>query len=291
MTRPFVRIAIGIFALSAVQPALADSRSAPLVSSGEAVGTRFVEVQGGRNFRDVGGYRTADGRHVRWNRLYRSGSLGGLTDAGRTVVDGLGVTAIVDLRSTGERATDRGDWLKSRPGYWTRTYDLAFGDLSKALSNPANATPDKVRAMMAEGYRKTIDEQAQSYRELFLRLGSAKGPVIVNCTAGKDRTGVATALVLRSVGVPYSVVREDFLLSNNAPGMNSLHQGMKSQASGLGMAMSPEVMGLLAGVDGSYLDAAFDQIEKQYGSLDKYLSKRLGLTRTQVAAVRRNLTS
>lgn len=251
---------------------------------------RFILIEGGRNFRDVGGYETTDGRHVRWGRLFRSGSLGGLTDTGRAQVDRLNAAAIIDLRSTSERALDRGDWLKLRRGYWTRTYDLAFGDLSKALSNPANARPDLVRAMMADGYRKTIEEQSASYRELFLRLSSAKSAVIVNCTAGKDRTGVASALVLRAVGVPYETVRKDFLLSNSAPGMDGLHQSMNAQAASIGMKMEPDMMALLAGVDGTYLDAAFDQIDRQYGSLDGYLTQRLGLTRAQLAAVRRNLT-
>lgn len=252
--------------------------------------SRFIIIDGGRNLRDVGGYLTEKGKQVRWGRLYRAGSLGGLTDTGRQTFEQLNTGAIIDLRSTSERAGDRGDWLKARPGYWTRDYDLGFGNLSKIFADPTKVTPDVVRSFMAEGYRKTIDEQATSYRQLFLQLASAKKPVVVNCTAGKDRTGVATALVLRSVGVPYASVRQDFLLSNNAPGMDSLRQSMGKQAAGMGGGMSPEVMGLLSGVDGAYLDAAFDQIEKDYGSLDGYLKRKLGLKSSQLAAVRRNLT-
>ncbi|MFM6933120.1 MAG: tyrosine-protein phosphatase [Novosphingobium sp.] len=284
------RLALTICLAMPLQPALADAAKAPAQASAGQRENRFVLVDGGRNFRDVGGYATSDGRHLRWDRLFRSGSLGSLTDGGRSTVGALNAAAIIDLRSTAERAGDRGDWLKAQNGYWTRDYELGFGNLSKALSDPANAKPEIVRTMMAEGYRQAIDEQSASYRELFLRLASGRGPVIVNCTAGKDRTGVAAALVLRSVGVPYAKVREDFLLSNSAPGMDSLHKAMAGQAARAGMSMSPEVMALLAGVDGSYLDAAFDQIDRKYGSLNGYLTQRLGLTKAQVAAVRRNLT-
>lgn len=273
-----------------LQPALADSAGTPAQTAAAQHGNRFTIVDGGRNFRDVGGYATSDGRQLRWGRLFRAGSLGSLTDNGRSTVGALNAAAIIDLRSTSERAGDRGDWLKAQAGYWTRDYGLGFGNLSKALSDPANAKPEVVRSMMAEGYRQAIDEQAPSYRELFLRLASRRGPVIVNCTAGKDRTGVAAALVLRSVGVPYATVREDFLLSNSAPGMDSLHKAMAGQAASAGMSMSPEVMKLLVGVDGSYLDAAFDQIDRKYGSLDAYLTQRLGLSKSQIIAVRRNLT-
>lgn len=262
---------------------------APQATAAAAENSRFILIEGGRNLRDVGGYRAANGKQVRWGKLYRSGSPGGLTDTGRQTLDHLGLGAIIDLRSTSERAGDRGDWLKSRPGYWTRDYDLGFGNLSKAFADPAKINADVVRGFMAEGYRKTIDEQAGSYRELFLRLGSAKKPVLVNCTAGKDRTGIATALVLRSIGVPYTTVKQDFLLSNNAPGMDSLRQSMGSQARAMGTGMSSEVMALLSGVDGTYLDAAFDQIGKEYGSLDGYLTGKLGLKPSQIAAVRRNL--
>ncbi|PLK26620.1 tyrosine-protein phosphatase [Novosphingobium sp. TH158] len=286
MQSAIIRLALGALALATPQAIIAKS-AAPAAQ--QAAQGRFIAIDGGRNFRDVGGYVTDSGKRVRWQRLYRSGSLGEISDKGRDQVAALKIAAIGDLRSTGERAGDRGDWLKQQRGYWSRDYDLAFGDLSKALSGPGGREPATVRAMMAQGYRKTIEELAPSYRQLFLQLAQGNRPVIVNCTAGKDRTGVATALVLSALGVPYATVRQDFLMSNNAPGMDGLRKGMASQAARLGGAMPPEVIDLLAGVDGAYIDAAFDQITADYGSVDGYLTKRLGLTRNQIAAVRRNM--
>ncbi|MFM5931557.1 MAG: tyrosine-protein phosphatase [Novosphingobium sp.] len=287
--RRLTGISLAILALTCPVSILAEDVAAtPAVAESQRE-SRFIIVDGGRNLRDVGGYKTENGRHVRWQRLFRSGSPGNLTDAGRQVFAQLGAEAIIDLRSTAERKTDRGDWLKSQPGYWTRDYDLGFGNLSSVFADPSKVTGETVRRFMADGYRKTIDEQAPAYRRLFLQLGKAKRPVVVNCTAGKDRTGVATALVLRSLGVPYDTVRQDFLLSNNAPGMDGLRRSMGAQAAGKGSTMPPEVMTLLSGVDGSYLDAAFDEIDRKYGSLDQYLAKGLGLSRADIKAVRRNM--
>jgi protein-tyrosine phosphatase len=136
--------------------------------------------------------------------------------------------------------------------------------------------------MMLNGYRLQPKEQAGSYRELFSRLLSNKGPLIVNCTAGKDRTGVASALVLTALGVPYETVREDYLLSNGAPGMAML----ASSLPGPFASLPPETMRLLAGVDASYLDAAFDQIRKDYGSVDGYLKNELGMGPKQIKLLR-----
>lgn len=250
---------------------------------------RFIAVEGGRNFRDVGGYRTADGQTVRWGRLYRSGSLGNLTAGGMTTLQGLGIRAIIDLRMTGERRRDMSNWLpRSGLGYYTRDYTLGGDERALAAGHMdlGKATPEAIGAMMLTGYRTMPRELAPQYRELFARLmAPGKGAVVVNCTAGKDRTGIATALVLTALGVPYATVREDFLLSNNAPGMNSLQAALSPQYA----ALPPELVRRMIGVEGEWLDAAFAQLTQDYGSVDGYLEKELGVGPREKAALRRRL--
>lgn len=243
---------------------------------------RFVLLEGGRNFRDVGGYRTADGHVVKHNVLYRSGSLGDLTPLGQRRLAGLGLTGIVDLRTTHERQGDTFDLRGASPGYWTRDYDMSMGDMRSVFSDPANLTADKMTAMMAGAYRTMPKEQAPSYRELFARLQDSSGPTVVNCTAGKDRTGIASALVLTALGVPYDAVRRDFLLSNGAPGMETL----QADLSGPLARLPADVVAPLVGVDGSYLDSAFAQIRRDHGSVEGYLDKELGVGPRQIAALR-----
>lgn len=250
---------------------------------------RFIPVEGGRNFRDVGGYRTADGRTVRWGRLYRAGSLGNLTVNGMTTVRGLGIRSIVDLRMTEERQRDMSNWLpRSGMGYYTRDYSLGGNASALAGGRPDTSaiTADGIGALMLSGYRTMPKELAPQYRELFARLiAPGKGAVVVNCTAGKDRTGIASALVLTALGVPYATVRQDFLLSNDAPGMNSLQASLSPQFA----ALPKDVVRRMIGVDGEWLDAAFAQIMQDYGSVDAFLQKELGVGPREKAALRRRL--
>ena len=260
---------------------------APAAVATSAAQERFVAVEGGRNFRDAGGYRTADGHLVKRGALYRSGSLGDVTAQGAAAVKQLNVAAMIDLRSTDERSRDTADLKSTFPGYWSRDYGMSLGDMRSHFPDPAKLTADAMRTMMATAYRSMPKEQAPSYRELFARLIDGKGPVVVNCTAGKDRTGIAAALVLTALGVPYDTVRQDFLLSNGAPGMDTL----KSNLSGPLSSLPADVAAPLIGVDGIYLDNAFDQMRKDYGSVEGYLEKEVGVGPQQIVALRSQMLS
>ena len=283
--KSFRRMVIGL-ALAALSPLpLAAEAPAPTVQAAAVPEhPRFIPMAGGRNFRDVGGYRTADGKSVRWGMLYRSGSLGTLAPEGKMMLAGLHPAAIVDLRTTQERSHDDG-WIAKRPGYWSREYGMSQGSLASRFADPANRTAEAMRDMMIGAYRTLPREQAPAYRELFTRLLSANGPVVVNCTAGKDRTGIATALVLTALGVPYETVRQDFLLSNGAPGMTTLQAAL----SGPMAALPPEVAAPVINVEPAYLDTAFDTLRHDYGSIDAFMAKELGVGPRERAALRRRL--
>jgi protein-tyrosine phosphatase len=250
---------------------------------------RMIPIAGGRNFRDVGGYRTVDGRTVRWSKLYRSGSLGSLKPEGMKRLQSLNVRAIIDLRMTAERQTDPSNALSmAGMGYWTRDYQLG-GDqaaLAQLFSDPSKLTADSVRAMMIHGYRTMPKELALQYRELFARLiAPGKGAVVLNCTAGKDRTGIGAALVLTALGVPYETVREDFLLSNSGLDMN----GVQDAISPMLAALPPEVIKPLLGVEEVYLDTTFAQLKTDYGSVEAYLEKELGVGPAEIKALKRRM--
>jgi len=283
MTRPF----FAAIALALCFPAPTTAKEAdgpPAVTE-----NRMIPMEGGRNFRDAGGYRTADGRTVRWHVLYRSGSLGNLQNAGMARLKSMGIRAIVDLRMTTERRRDQSNWLSMAGlGYWARDYELegAEGSLAQLFSDPSKLTAESVRAMMMQGYRTMPKQLGPQYRQLFARLiAPGKGAVVVNCTAGKDRTGIGAALVLTALGVPYETVREDYLLSNVGLNMDTVQSAISPQLA----ALPPEVIKPLVGVEGAYLDAAFDQIRKDYGSVDQYLEQELRVGPVQIAALKRKM--
>jgi protein-tyrosine phosphatase len=263
-------------------PAISAREAKPVAAA--VAHQRFIVLDGGRNFRDVGGYRTVAGRSVRWGKLYRSGSLAYLTPKGIRDFDQLHATSIIDLRSTDERQRDPNNWqAASGHGYWSREYGMPMAALPSSFGDPAKMTGEAARAMMAHTYRTLAQEQAPSYRELFARLtGPQRGPVVVNCSAGKDRTGIATALVLTALGVPYATIKQDYLLSNGAYGMDSLKRDLSSPMA----ALAPDAAAALTGVDGSYLDATFASLRKQYGSVDNFLVSELGVGPRQIAILK-----
>jgi protein-tyrosine phosphatase len=157
------------------------------------------------------------------------------------------------------------------------------GSMPASFGDPSKMTGEAARAMMAGSYRTLAQQQAPSYRELFARLtGPSRGPVVVNCSAGKDRTGIATALVLTALGVPYDTIRQDYLLSNGAYGMDTLKRDLSSPMA----ALPPDAAAALAGVDGSYIDATFAALRQQYGSVENFMARELGVGPRQIAVLK-----
>ena len=275
---------LSAFALAA--PALAEAPvPAPVAvhDHAQSYDSRFILLDGGRNFRDLGGLRTADGQAVKAGLFYRGGPLGSLTEKGKADFAKLHVARIVDLRSTEERSHDAYSQKDAYgDAYWTRDYTLSLGNMGAMFSDPSKLTADNMRTMMTTAYRTLPKEQAPAYRELFASLVAGKGPVVVNCTAGKDRTGIATALVLTALGVPYDTVRQDFLLSNGAPGMNTLGGAISPMLARL----PADVAAPLIGVEGVYLDTAFAQLRQDYGSVEGFMQTELGVGPNEIAALR-----
>lgn len=271
-------------------PAIAQDAPATTQAAPAQERTREIALAGGDNFRDVGGYRTADGHSVAWGKLYRSASVGRYTAGDQALIRTLSVGSIIDLRSTRERQADKTPWMQDADvGYWTRDYDLSGGNLGALFAKGAKFDAETMRGVMIQGYRGFPKEQAASYRILFDRLLNSDKAVIVNCTAGKDRTGLGVALVLSALGVPYETIMEDYLLSNTMLDTDALQAdaGMKAAMT----ALPADVAKPLLGVERAYLDAAFEQINKDYGSVDAYLDRELGVDAAAVARLRQRMTS
>ena len=175
---------------------------------------RRLALDGAVNFRDLGGYPAADGRHVRWRCLYRADGLSSLSPADRATVRRLGVATVIDLRSTYE--IDQGRFP-------VEEVPVTFHHLPLVDQLP---DPERFKAtpgFMAAHYEEIArDGAARIAKALAIVADPASHPVIVHCTAGKDRTGVLVALLLSLLGVPDEVVAEDYALSGR--GMAVLRQ-------------------------------------------------------------------
>lgn len=238
-------------------------------------------LEGVSNFRDIGGYAAADGRTVKHGVVYRSNQLSRVTDADLDHLVGLKLSAICDLRSVRERkAQPTPDRIGAAiHGSAKPDTDFIFEDIFAHTPHEVDAWVDA----FARFYGDVTEYYADEFGLMFRLILGSDLPMVVHCSAGKDRTGVATALVLTALGVPYATVKQDFLLSNGAPGMNTL---LPSLGQG---GVSSEIMAPVIGVEPAYLDTAFATIRKDYGSVDAYLAKELGVGPRERAALRRRM--
>ena len=184
--------------------------------------SRTLEFEGCVNFRDLGGYRTADGRMVAWRRLFRADGLNKLTPGDRKQMVDLGLTTVIDLRTLDE-AEQRGSFpIDDVP---VRYVGLPLTDVLPATED----LPDwKEAAYVATRYGAMVSEGGPVLTEAIHVLAAGDAlPAVMHCSAGKDRTGVLSALVLAFLGVPDEVFIEDYALS--AAAMERLLERLKAE--------------------------------------------------------------
>ena len=144
--------------------------------------TRLLPLAGGRNFRDLGGYETEDGRTVKWGAVFRSGVMNRLTEEDYAYLSSLGIGSVYDLRTSQERTAERTNWVAGEIEYVTFADpegDQDSNPLAQVFRDP-NVTPELVAAMMTELYSGILDEQAPAYRAMFDELASSDAPMALS---------------------------------------------------------------------------------------------------------------
>src|SRR6266550_2696129 len=231
---------------------------------------RHLNLAGASNFRDLGGYPAKDGRRVRWRQIFRSNHLGHLTDDDIAVVRGLGVRSALDFRGLEERA----EALCGMNDVTVHSLPVEPTVVAALRAIAAAGTPLSTVAaieVMRDSYRNYVQDNTQLFRALFALLLEDRAPLVIHCTAGKDRTGFACALILHSLGVPDDLIAEDYLLTNH------FYRRDPSASSDL----PDDVKQVLGSVQLSFLAAAFEAISADYGDLEGYLGDALGPRRTR----------
>lgn len=241
---------------------------------------RLIRLEGASNFRDLGGYPTRDGRHVHRGRVYRADSLARLTARDRATVAALGIGLICDFRY-GEECR-----LEPSPDFEPPVERLHLGLPERPersfLDWLGDASLDAERATeaMLKTYRAYPELYAASYRVLFERiLAAGERAVLFHCTAGKDRTGFAAALLLSALGVPEELIEEDYLLTNTY-----WQRGDRAPAH-----LPREVVEQVFGARREYLHAAFAALHARHGTVENYLREAVGFADERLEALRRSL--
>jgi protein-tyrosine phosphatase len=257
--------------------------------------TRVLPLAGSCNFRDCGGYTTLQGARVRWGRLYRSGVLQGLSTAATASVEALGLRAVCDLRRNAERAR----YPNPAFGTHVRRFEWDTGQEASPIHGQdfaGEAAATRARERMLRMYERMPFELRPRFAGVFEALAhTGDGATIVHCMAGKDRTGVAIALVLSALDVPRDVILADYALTNEAVDLRA--QITQRKAAGAGLAASAEPLLSLsqAALDAvlaahpEYLLASFEAIEARHGSVHAYLRAELAVPESTLARLRETM--
>jgi protein-tyrosine phosphatase len=227
-----------------------------------------LKLQGGSNFRDLGGYATADGRTVRRGAVFRSAHLGGLTDQDRKALAGVGVRTIVDLRGVAEAA----ETPHLIEGLACRVVgahiEPGLGEKIRNAGADGTANPYLMMQFLSDHYRDYPRRCAPGFRTLFATLSDGEHrPLVFHCTAGKDRTGFASALLLTLLGVPWETVVDDYLRTNE---LWTGHVGRYPE-------LDLDTRAAIVEARTPYLEAAFEVVRGDFGSPEAFAEKALGL--------------
>lgn len=232
-------------------------------------------ISGAANFRDLGSYRAMSGTAVAAGRVFRADHLGALTAEDGGSLARMGLRRVLDFRGIAER-TCAPCALQDAVVHSLPIEPTIVQKLSDLIDAGHKLSPADVVALMQETYRGFVRGNTHRFAELFEHLLESNQPTVFHCTAGKDRTGFAAALILRSLGVSEEDVMHDYLLTN---------QRLKSaEASRRGLA--PEVVSVLSRVQPEFLNAAFEAVDADYGGLEGYFREGLLLGDAQRARLR-----
>lgn len=249
------------------------------VTSG-IISNRYIEMDNILNFRDIGGYFTAEEKQLKWGKIYRSGHLSNANLFDQDKLKRLGIKTIIDFRTEEDR--------KAHP-YFVNIQKINIpivpGDISsfkkEMLEN--NFTRSETIIFMQDAYKEMVENNADKYAEMFdILVDENNYPVLITSFLGKDRTGIAAALLLYALGVPEYTVEEDYLASNKYidPKKTINYPGTLPES-------VQESMTALFSANSAYLNYALDYIKETYGSIDNYLEKKVRVSKGKVILLRK----
>jgi protein-tyrosine phosphatase len=246
--------------------------------------SRIVPLAGVKNFRDMGGYKARDGRMIKWGHVFRSGHLSDMTGECGMELMARDIETVIDFRSGAEKERHPVRWPQSwSPNY----YPLPIGGNAAAWVHklfetiaespfPAKDLRDQfilafetIPVKNADGLKAFFDTMIDHHKG---------GAVLFHCTAGKDRTGIAGALLMRALGMQDDDIMADFLMTNEAVDLEETSAMVAGRLSSrAGRTIAPKDVLPLVGVEEDFLHAAFHSIGREYGSVEDYLVRTLGL--------------
>jgi protein-tyrosine phosphatase len=247
---------------------------------------RKVPLQGAMNFRDIGGYQTQNGKHVKWGKIYRSAEINKLTDADLDTLKSRNINYVLDFRGPTEVET-----APDKLPVGATRISLPAG--SENVGNKIQMMQMMVKASSGDSimlpFYNNTEPFSKRYKPMFQTLlnNSKDSALLFHCTAGKDRTGIGAALILYALGVDEKTIMADYLASNYyRQGDNQRMKKMLVE----NYHMKEEVVEEVIGVKEKYLAATFSAIRTSYGSVENFLKTEMGLSKKELKKLRKKFT-
>ena len=231
---------------------------------------RGVELEGAVNFRDLGGYATSDFRSILRGRVYRAGDISMLTDADMEELKRRKIYTVIDFRGESEAAAAPGRLL---PGAEYLLLPAGSGN-STDMASFTNGHVSGSDLMIA--FYSDVSVFKEKYRPFFYKLLMLPdtSAVVFHCSAGKDRTGIAAALLLYILDIPMETIMSDYVISNHyRMNENKIMIDYMVNELEIDQKMATEIMD----ANPRYLETMFNALKKKYGSIDSFLYKELGI--------------
>ena len=246
---------------------------------------RKLPFTGAHNFRDLGGYKTEDGRSLKWGKIYRSDDLHLLTDEDLKYLSRLNIKSVVDFRSDEERESEP-DRLTSNMTQVLlpikfQPEELDDETLKSLMKNLTFGTLDSSN-LLRDFNIVIVRDFAEEYKKFFRHvIENNAEPMVFHCTAGKDRAGFASVMILTVLGVPREKVIEDYLLTNTYVKDHVDSEMLEIELKTFFRADTDNLRKINL-VEERYIQAAFDTIDSEWGGMDNYISEALGLSEEDI---------
>ncbi|MDY6852415.1 MAG: tyrosine-protein phosphatase, partial [Thermodesulfobacteriota bacterium] len=249
---------------------------------------RRVPLEGSFNFRDLGGYRTTDGRRVKWGRVFRSDHLARLTEQDQVLLGNMGLRLVCDFRTPAEteKAPDR---LPQDSSIEYLHLPVIHGEFDPAVAMARMKQGDigwLTHDFMLKRYKKKVDDFPDIWGTVLNRLADpGNRPLVFHCTAGKDRAGACAALILLALGVPEETVIYDHGLSNVyiADVLEKVYKYIRA------MGVDPEAVHPYFTAPRDAIEAFLNHIREVYGGADNYFRTKAGVSGEALDRLRQDL--
>lgn len=238
-----------------------------MMDSKQDVSRRHLPLTGASNFRDLGGYVGQEGRPVKWRKIFRSDHLANLSAEDLQQIQSIGIKRSFDFRGVQESQAQSYDWPDIQRHSLSIEPTVVQRLQAQHLTGKPLTAADALDAMQTT-YRDFVRVDSGRFAQLFEHLLDQPEPLLFHCTAGKDRTGLAAALVLYALGVSEADIWRDYLLTNQLYKRNSIGA----------TTLAPAVLKIVWEVQESFLQASLEEIHARYGNVQNYLGQELNLT-------------